>query len=71
MRPVGKFDCDGKRAARCKAPGGSAGLERLARRNPGVAPDLSDLKLPDGAKRYGPDEGGPIDLSRANLRRAA
>lgn len=39
--------------------------------NPGLAPDLSDLKLPVGATRFGPGEGGPIDLSRANLRRAA
>jgi len=38
--------------------------------NPGVAPNLSDLKLPAGGRRFGPDEGGPIDLSRANLRRA-
>ncbi len=38
--------------------------------SPGVAPDLSDLKLPAGARRYGPDEGGPIDLRGANLRRA-
>jgi DnaJ-like protein/pentapeptide repeat protein len=38
--------------------------------NPGVAPDLSDLKLADGARRFGSDKGGPIDLSRANLRRA-
>jgi hypothetical protein len=38
--------------------------------NPGVAPDLSDLKLPAGSRRFGPDQGGPIDLSRTNLRRA-
>jgi len=39
--------------------------------NPGLAPDLSDLKLPADTKGFGPDAGGPIDLSRANLRRAA
>src|SRR5262245_63042919 len=38
--------------------------------SPGAAPDLRDLKLPAGARRYGPDQGGPIDLSRTNLRRA-
>jgi uncharacterized protein YjbI with pentapeptide repeats len=38
--------------------------------NPGAAPDLSDLKLPAGASRLGRDAGGPLDLSRANLRRA-
>ncbi len=38
-------------------------------RNPGVVPDLSDFSLPDGARRFGPDAGGPIDLRHANLRR--
>jgi hypothetical protein len=30
---------------------------------------LSDYSLPDGARRFGPDAGGPIDLRHANLRR--
>jgi uncharacterized protein YjbI with pentapeptide repeats/outer membrane protein assembly factor BamD (BamD/ComL family) len=38
--------------------------------NPGVAPDLSDLKLPASSRHFGADEGGPINLTRANLRRA-
>jgi hypothetical protein len=38
-------------------------------RNPGVVPDLSDFSLPDGARRFGPEAGGPIDLRHANLRR--
>jgi hypothetical protein len=50
---------------------GAQGWNIWRAENPGVTPDLSDLKLPAGARRFGPDEGGPIDLSRANLRRTA
>src|SRR5688572_18674042 len=36
--------------------------------NPGIAPDLSDLKLPADARHFGGAQ--PIDLSGFNLRRA-
>jgi outer membrane protein assembly factor BamD (BamD/ComL family) len=39
--------------------------------SPDTAPDLSDLDLPVGLLQLGPAQGGPIDLSRADLRRAA
>lgn len=41
------------------------------RQNPGVAPQLSDLSLSVGHIQFGSVQGGPIDLSQADLRRAA
>ena len=39
--------------------------------NAGIAPDLSDLNLSVGRRQFGPIQGGPVDLSRADLSGAA
>lgn len=39
--------------------------------NPGIVPDLSGLELSLGRRQFGPAQGGPFDLSRADLSGAA
>lgn len=41
------------------------------RANAAVVPDLNDLAVPVGHRQFGSVQGGPIDLSRAELCRAA
>ena len=40
------------------------------REHPGTEPQLGDLKLSVGHRQFGPAQGGPIDLSQADLCRA-
>jgi hypothetical protein len=39
--------------------------------HPDIVPDLSELSLSVGRRQFGPVQGGPVDLSRANLSGAA
>ncbi len=39
--------------------------------HPDIAPDLNDLDLPVGCRQFGHMQGGPVDLSQAELCRAA
>src|SRR6476620_8327467 len=41
------------------------------RQNPSLEPQLGNLKLPVGQRQFGSAQGGPIDLSQADLFAAA
>jgi DnaJ-domain-containing protein 1 len=40
------------------------------RENPGIVPDLNDLRIPASELQFGLVQGGPVDLSGTELRRA-
>jgi hypothetical protein len=53
-----------------KVRAGSLVWNAWRRDNPGIVPDLNDLRIPASELQFGLVQGGPVDLSGAELRRA-